>query len=132
VVTHHSTNLAIHCLTRAEPHLHLRSITLTPLRLRSATRHHNFSSSQRSSTEIFYQISKLSSSQALLRIMKLSAEEKARRKEERAELKAKQARELHDFDNVALADREKELKGVRHYAPLSDSSVSSRIILAPF
>jgi hypothetical protein len=54
--------------------------------------------------------------------MKLAAEEKAHRKEERAELKAKQARELHNFDNVALADREKELKGVRHYAPLSDSS----------
>jgi hypothetical protein len=51
--------------------------------------------------------------------MKLSAEEKARRKEERAELKPKQARELHNFDNVALADREKELKGVRHYAPLA-------------
>jgi hypothetical protein len=51
--------------------------------------------------------------------MKLFAEEKARRKEERAELKAKKARELHNFDrelhnfdNVALADREKELKGV--------------------
>jgi hypothetical protein len=53
--------------------------------------------------------------------MKLSAEEKARRKEERVELKTKQAgaRELHNFDNVALADREKELKGVRHYAPLA-------------
>jgi hypothetical protein len=51
--------------------------------------------------------------------MKLSAEEKVRRKEERAELKAKQARELHNFDNAALADREKELKGVRYYAPLA-------------
>jgi hypothetical protein len=79
----------------------------------------NFACSQRSSTEIFYLIRKLSSSQALLRIMKLSAEEKARRKEERAELEAKQARELHNFDNAALADREKELKGVRHYAPLA-------------
>jgi hypothetical protein len=42
--------------------------------------------------------------------MKLSAEEKARRKEEIAELKAKQARELHNCDNASLADREKNSK----------------------
>jgi hypothetical protein len=70
-------------------------------------------------TEIFTFTFGQSHQQTFLYIMTLSAEEKALRKRERQKLKAKKARELHNFDNATLADREKELKGVRHYAPLA-------------
>jgi hypothetical protein len=41
-------------------------------------------------------------------------EEKARRKGERRELKARQAKKLHNFDNTTLVNLEKEESGAKH------------------